>query len=306
MSASRYSSFGQGLSAADQAAPQAAFLPGKRKRLNVIAILINGLGPWLLFCAIFVAMSFQLHYMSAVLAWSSVVAGLLLTVVAGVLAHRTRQRDQNPMWYTFACIACFFATVLAAVLGDMNFWHNMQPYYDIENINSYPSVDPAREKGQQLMDAGRVYFEDGVGLDLSKAMAFRNLDRYCVAPIVNGQEPLASYDFWAVGVNCCGGTTADFRCGEFNNPKARSGLRLMRDDQRPFFRLAVQQAESAYNIKSTHPLFFYWMQDPVAAVMQYRNDGFKYALLAITAHFAFNTLAVVGAVFAFSKLSHEF
>eukprot|EP00438_Fugacium_kawagutii_P029114 Skav233711 [mRNA] locus=scaffold2120:100002:105477:+ [translate_table: standard] len=117
-------------------------------------------------------------------------------------------------------------------------------------------VNPGREKGQQLMDAGRVYFEDGTGLDTSKSMAFRNLDRYCVAPIVFGQ----------VGVNCCSGTTADFRCGEFDNPKARSGLRLMRqmpraggletasermtvtlnqgEDQRPFFRLAVQQAEA--------------------------------------------------------------
>merc|ERR550537_1829450 len=80
----------------------------------------------------------------------------------------------------------------------MNFWYNMQPFYDIENLNTYPSVNPARERGQQLMDAGRVYFADGTGLDMKKAMGFKNLDLYCVCPIVNGNAQLASYDFWAV------------------------------------------------------------------------------------------------------------
>eukprot|EP00931_Biecheleriopsis_adriatica_P004354 TRINITY_DN106037_c0_g1_i1.p1 TRINITY_DN106037_c0_g1~~TRINITY_DN106037_c0_g1_i1.p1 ORF type:complete len:313 (+),score=65.24 TRINITY_DN106037_c0_g1_i1:85-1023(+) len=285
---------------------ESSFTPGKRKRLNSVAILINLLGPWLLFCGIFAAMSFQVHYMSTPLAWSTVAAGFALAAIAAFLAHRTRMRDRDPTWYTFACISCFLASLSAGVLGDMNYWYNMQPYYDIENINSYPSVNPAREKGQQLMDAGRIYFAEGTGLDTKKAMSFRNLDRYCVTPIVNGQEPLASYDFWAVGVNCCGETTIDFRCGEYNNPKARSGLRLMRDDQRPFFRLAVQQAEAAYNIKATHPLFFEWMQDPVAEVLKYKTAGFKYALIVVLTHFAFNLLCVVGSVFAFSKLSHEF
>lgn len=283
-----------------------SFSHGKRKRLNVVSMLINVLAPWLVFCGVFGAMSFYTHYTSPLLAWLVVLAGAAISALAGVLAYRTKMRDRDPTWYTFAFLAASLATIFATVFGDMNYWYNMQPYYDIENINTYPSVNPGRKKGQQLMDAGRVYFEDGTGLDTSKSMAFRNLDRYCVAPIVFGQEPLASYDFWAVGVNCCSGTTADFRCGEYDNPKARSGLRLMREDQRPFFRLAVQQAEAAYNIKANHPLFFYWMQDPVAEVMKYRSDGFKYAFIAIATHFAFNLLCVAGAAFAFSKISHEF
>jgi len=75
----------------------------------------------------------------------------------------------------------------------------------------------------------------------------------------------------------------------------------MRDDQRPFFRLAVQQAEAAYNIKATHPLFFYWMQDPVAEMNSYRDDGFKYYLLFVFTHFAFNLFCVVVSVMMFSK-----
>jgi len=231
-----------------------------------------------------------------------VLAGFAVAFVTGGLAWKAKIRDRDPMWYTYAALSFLLATILACAFGDMNFWYNMQPFYDIENLNTYPSVNPAREKGAQLMDAGRVYFADGAGLDPKKAMGFKNLDLYCVAPIVHGQEQLASYDFWAVGINCCSGVSSDFRCGEFNNPHARSGLRLMRDDQRPFFRLAVQQAEAAYNLKATHPLFFYWMQDPVAEMNSYRDDGFKYYLLGVFTYFAFNLFCVVCAVIGFSKI----
>jgi hypothetical protein len=270
--------------------------------MNLVAICANILAPWIIFCIIYAVMSFNIHYQRPTLAWMIVFCGFVVAILVGFLAYRTKQRGADPMWYTFACIAILVAVIMSTICGDMNFWYNMQPFFDIENLNTYPSVNPAREKGQQLMDAGRVYFAEGTVLDMRKAMGFKNLDLYCVAPIVNGQQQLASYDFWAVGINCCSGVSSDFRCGEFNNPQARSGLRLMRDDQRPFFRLAVQQAEAAYNIKSTHPLFFYWMQDPVAAMNLYRDDGFKYYLLGIFTHFAFNLFCVVCAVVGFSKI----
>jgi len=279
-----------------------SFTPGKRRRMNLVAVCANIFAPWFVFCTIYAAMSFSFHYQHPTLAWMLVFAALAMVGVVAYLAYRTKLQDRDPMWYTFGTISLLIAVLLSAVFGDMNFWYNMQPFYDIQNLNTYPSVNPARERGQQLMDAGRVYFSDGSGLDMTKAMGFKNLDLYCVAPIVNGQAQLASYDFWAVGINCCSGVSSDFRCGEFNNPHARSGLRLMRDDQRPFFRLAVQQAEAAYNLKATHPLFFYWMQDPVAEMNSFRDDGFKYYLLGIFTHFAFNLFCVVCAVVGFSKI----
>jgi len=281
------------------------FTPGKRRRINAVAICVNLLLPWLVFCLVHWTMSFVVHYQHPTVAWLVVLAGLLCAGVTLFLAYRAKHTDQDPMWYTFFTGALLLAVISGCILGDMNFWYNMQPFYDIENLNTYPAVNPAREKGQQLMDAGRAYFSEGSVLDMRKGMAFKNLDLYCVAPIVNGQQQLATYDFWAVGINCCSGVSSDFRCGEFNNPQARAGLRLMRDDQRPFFRLAVQQAEAAYNIKATHPLFFYWMQDPVAAMNYYRDDGLKYYLLAIFSHFAFNLFCVLCAVFGFSKIGRH-
>lgn len=51
----------------------------------------------------------------------------------------------------FASLTLFLAVVLAAVFGDMNFWYNMQPFYDIENLNTYPSINPAVETGRLLV-----------------------------------------------------------------------------------------------------------------------------------------------------------
>merc|ERR1719401_761214 len=113
---------------------------------------------------------------------------------------------------------------MGPALGDSNFWENMQPYYDIQNLNDYSSVDPTRMRGQQMMDAGRVQFVSGATVDFTKAYAFQNLDTYCVAPItvnnpkVGSVTPLFSYDFWAVGTNCCDGngtSAVNFRCGSY-------------------------------------------------------------------------------------------
>lgn len=284
------------------------FARGQRSRLNLVAMCQCLFVPWILFCVVYAVMSFSLHYSQPALCYLVVACCGLVVLTAGFLAFQAVQRKAaggaEPTWFIFLFLTLLIAWCAAFVLGDLNFWYNMQPYYDIQNLNTYPSVSPASMRGQQLMDAGRVFFTSGTRLDLTKSMGFRNLDLYCVAPITTGAAPLASYDFWAVGMNCCSGTSADFHCGEFNNPRAGAGLRLMRDDQRAFFRLAVQQAEAAYSIKAIHPLFFYWMQDPVAEMNSYQDDGFKHYLLGMFTHFAFQLFCVIVATIAFSKIGN--
>jgi len=288
--------------------PPTGYVLGDRRRLNVIAICVNLFLPWILFSSMFAILSFSLHYHSPQLTNILSVVGGVVVLIAAFLAIRawsqkqTTLQNRDPTWFIFGFIALLIAWILGMIFGSLNFTYNMQPYYDVLNLSSYPSVNPAKEKGQQLMDGGRVYFTEGTALDLTKSMSFKNLDLYCVAPIVNTKEPLVSYDFWAVGLNCCSSSASDFQCGEYQNPHARSGLRLMRDDQRPFFRLAVQQAEAAFNIRATHPLFYYWTPDPAAEINSYRDDGFKYFLLGVFIHFFFNVLCVVCAVIGFSKI----
>merc|ERR1719440_1823541 len=118
------------------------------------------------------------------------------------------------------------AWVLGFLLGGNNFHVNMQPFYDLKRLIVYPSVDPSKYGGQQLMDAGQIQFTKGTRIAISKSTGFKDGDTYCAAPIVSGGNVTQStFDFWAIGVNCCSGHLADFHCGEFSSPHARKGLR---------------------------------------------------------------------------------
>jgi len=257
-------------------------------------------------------MSFSLHYQQPMFAYFIVFLCFLVVVWSGVSAADEARKKvvgigREPTWYIFMFVTLFLAWGCGLMFGDANFFKNLQPFYDIANLNTYPKIDPSKFRGQQLMDAGRIVFTPNVKLDLRRSMGFKNLEMYCVAPITVGDENVSyrtmeTYDFWAVGTNCCSGNDADFHCGEFNNPRAHAGLRLMRDEQRAFFRLAVQQAEAAYSIKAVHPLFFYWMQDPIEEVNAYQDEGFKYYLYGMFSYFILQLFLVVCAVIAFSRL----
>lgn len=315
---SMYGSSGPVVLAPPMQQSKGPFVRGIRQRLNFVAMLISLFVPWLIFCFMFWTMSFSVHYKNRFICFLLVCLGLCIVLAIGIMAmdamkkkHRTAGvlmdgdvRQHEPTWLVFLFATSLLAWLLGVIGGDINFVNHMEPFYDLSNLNTYPNVDPSVMRGQQLMDAGRIMFTPDSKLDLTRSMGFKNQDLYCVAPITSGEDPkhIASYDFWAVGTNCCSGMRADFHCGEFNNPHAAAGIRLMRDDQRAYFRLAVQQAEAAYNIKADHPLFFHWMRDPIAEVMAYSDEGLRYFLLAIFTHFLFQLFLVAVAALLFSKL----
>jgi len=283
---------------------------GQRQRIDICSLMLCLFVPWLLFVLVYALVSFKLHFWSAALCWGSAALALLLVVVAGGFAGRSMYRKLTnngvaPNWYAFLFLTMVIGWVMGAVLGQMVYWTYMQPYYMYVSMHTYTGVDPLAERGASYMDGGRLTFVDGAALDLRRSMGFQNEDTYCVAPIslndrIGVNEP-GEYDFWAVGLDCCSPNAADFHCGEHPSPQVHSGLRLLDDGQRAFFRLAVQQAQAVHSITARHPLFFYWTSDAQAELNSFLEEGYKYYLVGMLLHFGWQSLAVVLAVSGFAK-----
>jgi len=284
-----------------------------RKPLNFVAIVTCFCLPLLIFVLVFSAQTFALHYDSPRDCTLLCVVLLAVVFLLGYFAFSAMMRRsagvQEPEWYVFVFATGALAWVFAFALGQANFETNMQPFYDVSNLNVYQSVDPAKVRGQQVMDAGRIMFSRGSRLDITKAMGFQNQDRYCVAPVTVGPTSgpnatqLDTYDFWAVGLNCCSGHGADYHCGDYYNPRATSGLRLMREEERPYYRLAVQQAEAAHRIRALHPVFLYWVEDPSAELFAFQDEGFKYFLVGCFCFCCFQLFAIMFASIIFSRMN---
>lgn len=260
----------------------------RRRRINAIPALLALFVPWLSFLATYFVASFFLHYAKPFLALAINLSILIAAFTYWRRSYLAWQKNQLEKEYypAYVSVATLIAVVVGWILGDYNFWMLMQPCYNVDHLAHYNNVNPSTEtlrsgmviptRGKRYQDAGMVYFDHDSVLDFNKSMSFKNGDLYCIVPIVNKNcRKNCGYDFWAVGLNCCSEDMADFRCGEFENGAAKSGLRLTHDEQRPNFRLAVMEAEGVHKVISTHPLFFYWLHDPVHELSHMKKRGYK-------------------------------
>jgi len=257
--------------------------------------------PWGLFMGVFLALSSSLRYKHSEASWFLATCGFV--VAAGFLLkwhlHRSWQGHAmdddhalGPSLFLLLGLSSLTACSLAVLLGDNNYAVWMQPYYDLTSLGVASHVNPDTVSSSSYLDAGRIVFAKGTRVKQSLALGFKDEHVYCVAPITNGNvsagghTPLAGnrstaakapvfYDFWAVGIDCCVPMPpASFWCGgAAYDTEAHSATRWMGDDDRSYFRLAIQQAEVEYGIKTRHPLLLSWTNDASRDAERLREAG---------------------------------
>mmetsp|Transcript_96247 Transcript_96247/g.201079 ORF Transcript_96247/g.201079 Transcript_96247/m.201079 type:complete len:317 (+) Transcript_96247:140-1090(+) len=293
---------------------------GKRRQKQALGLTTKDmakaaaciLGPPVLFGVVSVLLCFKLRFSFPRGVWLVAGLGIIPGALAGRAAGQASSRGEDARWQTLAAVLLLLATIVAAVVGELNYWYFAQPYYFLSSLRSYDQVNPSETEGGRLLDAGIVHFSSKARVGLDMAMSYTSWDVYCVAPITTNLglpsqgESLASYDLWAVGINCCSSGETNFKCGEIDKVDARAGLRQVSAEQRPYFRLAVQQAEAAYNIEASHPLFFHWVEDPVRERDAFFSAAFGNWLLADSLHFGVNAFMVLCFLVMFNKASKNF
>jgi len=259
---------------------------------------------------------------------------------ATVLLFRRRVPCRKAMALT-GCL--WLASIVGMWAGDQSYGHYMIGYYTYQDLVSYTDVDPAHAKGQSYMDAGEVYFKEGTEVATNEMVSFTSRTNFCAAPIIGqplrnqaGPDEVAaeggvvipeagSIDFWAVGTNCCDKASRTFTCGQVSDRRARAGMRMIREDHRPFYLLAVQEwtarmcpttgednaasghakAAPLVCLPARHPLLFTWVEDPVGEVTKYYEQAIWHFKLDAILFFAANTFFAFGALWALQYMGFK-
>jgi len=269
-----------------------------RRNANPIEIAFCTLVSTLAFIWVYWCMSSSLRFDYRLVA---VILGPVLVGIVGVpLLLAAIQRIRDPLktrrnLFVNLAVVWWMALIAGTVFGDRCYWNSTLKAYSYDELVSYINLDPWNDHGQSYMDSGWVYFKENTHIVRNLFTRFHNGENYCVAPIVRGPiRPQAggaalsastgtdalpiingytvprsgTYDWWAVGMNCCPGdpkveANATFNCGDAPDPIARAGMRLLDDSERPYYLLAVQEWSASTGLPVKHPLFFEWVRDPL-------------------------------------------
>jgi len=268
--------------------------PESRRRVSGLAMLQAVALPCALCTGTMVLLSFPVGFQHEALANFLIILGL---VFVGVLAWKAvygylvseQYGTQEPTWFMFLAVTCLLGLIVGLVVGKAAYSSSLKPYSVLSVMGSARDVDPADVPGAKYLDVSRISFQSGSRVAEELSLGYKDSDVYCVAPIVsNSTQKPSTYDFWAVGINCCSPMPpARFWCSRYDitDPYAHSGQRFMDDAVSSKFRLAIEQAEEEYRYSAgTPPMLFTWTKDAVADVEFLRKRGLALVWTVAVAH----------------------
>jgi hypothetical protein len=239
--------------------------------------------PWGIFILCCAITSFRVSYTRPLVVNLSLVIVFLIWLATALMAVHARFNNPDPTWNTYLCIAVGTSFAWGVLSGRSNFQSFEEPYLKIHDLKVITGIDASATPGENVMDAGIISFGPGNHLDALRSWHFMKKSLYCVAPIITNQSmPRGlTYDFWAVGKDCCSMSSSDFRCGSWGSVTANGGWRVMKEEDLTYYNLAVQQAESLYSIHARKPIFLNWSQNPAGDVQSWQSQAFQNFLINV-------------------------
>jgi len=220
----------------------------------------GGALPFMAFAVITGLFSFTYH-MAPLVSW--VIALLAFGALVNVLPPYPT-RAQFVDWVPMGSLT--MSIVFGIVIGGLNFDYHMYPFFVYAFHTSYGNVLPS-EGAAAHADAGKIIWAASARVDHTRAVGFKGLHTYCVAPVLDDSD-MSKIGFWAAGFDCCG-ARGSFWCDEAGYPMAYGAVPLKESKivglDHTGFEKAIKLAEASFNIHAEKdPLLVRWVTNPVA------------------------------------------
>lgn len=252
--------------------PGAHNAPGAKRRFEGAFLATESAGlilvPTLAF-GLVVTLFMNVYYKAAhvVMFLLFVGIGVCVVQVLKTLRERVSQYEAPNTFGRYVSMLTLAAIVLAWPIGMHVYQDYVRQYWYVRNSNIFTNVLPS-EAAAGYRDAGKLLFAEGTRVDVQKAVGYKDVDVYCVAPILDDMQA-DRVQFWAAGLNCCD-QRGSFDCDDAWNPKAKGGITLKVDED--IFLKAVKQAQAQYNLASAEDIIFLrWVVDPEQVEQNYWN-----------------------------------
>jgi hypothetical protein len=122
-------------------------------------------------------------------------------------------------------VMMFFSVTLSFLASVHCYYSHVQPMRSLIVQREYSGVYPSLP-AIGFPDAAYVKFAGGAKVERDKAVSIKSLDSgastYCAAPVSNAASH-GRYEFWAIGLDCCGDKGDKFDCDDAKDLTANTG-----------------------------------------------------------------------------------